>query len=393
MDAFHMDDLSFLSFPHDGWVSSPSDPDVTPIDSPAGSSSVSRGSTTADQTRFNNSHIAYASGHNHTNTAAPLNTATSCRQIYLPQPSFGDCGNGLVYGLPMDTHHGSESYLGLPNSMENVTLHQPNNHRNGVSPRYLGNANLPANQPANIPDEKNTSVWITGLPPDVDHKTLLGCVRDCGKVYATVINPPRDNHMTAASKIVFFDVAGAQSLLKQARLGSFIVGRHQPRVILNRIKTAAQPSGCQSRVLHISGPREMVNTNELSTLFRSHHIVWQDEEVNVIYDNGNHTQLEWRFGSYRCQADLCRRVIQKDMSRQGVRVDYGVDPFEPLAPEPSTNVYAQQPQSTHEYAAPSSTPYQTYLPALQTRPSFVPQTRTSFGSQALPPHVSQAFGY
>ncbi|KAH8163707.1 hypothetical protein CIB48_g4541 [Xylaria polymorpha] len=212
----------------------------------------------------------------------------------------------------------------------------------GVSLNYLGDPYLPANQSANIPDELNTSVWITNLPANVNHKTLLDNVRNCGKVYAAVINGPEHTHITAASKIVFFDVAGAQNLLDQAREGSFTVGDHIPRVIHNRIKTEAKPPCPNSRVLHIEGPSCIVNQRYLAALFRNDGITWQDEEIIVLSDNGILTRLEWRFGSYRCQAESARHLIDRVKRHcnnimplnysqywQGVTVHFGVDPCAP----------------------------------------------------------------
>ncbi|KAI0438077.1 hypothetical protein F4803DRAFT_570066, partial [Xylaria telfairii] len=209
----------------------------------------------------------------------------------------------------------------------------------GVSLNYLGDPYLPANQSANIPDELNTSVWITNLPENVNHKTLLDSVRNCGKVYAAVINGPEHGHITAASKIVFFDVAGAQNLLEQARKGIFTINGHPPRVILNRIKTEAKTPSPNSRVLHIEGPSCIVNREHLADLFLGDGITWQDEEVIVLSNNGLLTRLEWRFGSYRCQAESARHLIDRTKRYynsimpgniwQGVTVHFGVDPCAP----------------------------------------------------------------
>ncbi|KAI1162059.1 hypothetical protein F5B18DRAFT_410713 [Nemania serpens] len=212
---------------------------------------------------------------------------------------------------------------------------------NGVSPNYLGDPDLTANRSANIPDELNTAVWITNLPPNLTHKMLLDSVRNCGKVYATVINRPEQLHTTAASKLVFFDVAGAKNLLRQAREGTFIVGEYVPQVRHNRIKTEARPPSPNSRVLHIEGPTYLVNEKRLADLFREDRITWQNEEVLTLLRNERVTRLEWRFGSYRCQAESARRLIDQ-VKKQGYRttpdeyplwqnvtVQFGVDPCAP----------------------------------------------------------------
>ncbi|KAI1359086.1 hypothetical protein F5Y08DRAFT_320414 [Xylaria arbuscula] len=212
----------------------------------------------------------------------------------------------------------------------------------GVSPNYQGNPNLRANQAANIPDELNTSVWITNLPPHLDHKMLLDSVRNCGKIYAAVVNGPEHGHITSASKLVFFEVSGAQNLLRQYSEGSFLVGSYMPRVCYNRIKTEAKPPTPASRVLHIEGPSVIVNQVYLANLFRSDGITWQDEAVIVLSRTSLITRLEWRFGSYRCQAESARYLIERMKRRerqilrehelwQRVTVHFGVDP---CAPQP-----------------------------------------------------------
>ncbi|KAI8632721.1 hypothetical protein F5Y19DRAFT_471889 [Xylariaceae sp. FL1651] len=228
--------------------------------------------------------------------------------------------------------------------VENATYKQGSSMITGVSANYKGNRYLKANQPANIPDELNTSVWITNLPPNLDHKMLLDSVRNCGKVWAAVVNGPEKDHITAASKLVFFDVAGAENLLRQSLMGEFVVGGHIPQVRRNRIKTAAKGPCQHSRVLHIEGPSCIVEQQYLAALFRSNGIIWQDEVVLELSGNQTLTRLEWRFGSFRCQAESAKKLIErkkkdwKEMAEmtqtewllwQSVTVHFGVDPCAP----------------------------------------------------------------
>ncbi|KAK4102839.1 hypothetical protein N658DRAFT_326356 [Parathielavia hyrcaniae] len=62
----------------------------------------------------------------------------------------------------------------------------------GVSPNYRGDCRMARNRPANIPADQNCSVWITGLPPNVTTNELLGAIRDTGRIWASVIHPPRN---------------------------------------------------------------------------------------------------------------------------------------------------------------------------------------------------------
>ncbi|KAI0162311.1 hypothetical protein GGR57DRAFT_517648 [Xylariaceae sp. FL1272] len=210
-----------------------------------------------------------------------------------------------------------------------------------VSPNYQGDPYLKANQSANIPDHLNTAVWITNLPPHLDHKMLLDNIRNCGKIWAAVVNEPEAGHITSAAKVVFWDVTGAEHLLRQSVEGKFIVGDYIPRVRRNRIKSEAKPSGVHSRVLHIEGPSYVVNEPYLAAFFRHNDIKWQDEAVLTLMSNGNRTRLEWRFGSYRCQAESARHAIDRVKRPfnpvdqfsfqlwQDVSVYFGVDPCAP----------------------------------------------------------------
>ncbi|CAJ2510323.1 Uu.00g050260.m01.CDS01 [Anthostomella pinea] len=71
---------------------------------------------------------------------------------------------------------------------------------------YRGNLQLPANHSANVSDEVNTSLFLTGLPPDCTVGMLLGSFRGTAKIYATFVNTPEVNlgHQTCAAKLVFF---------------------------------------------------------------------------------------------------------------------------------------------------------------------------------------------
>ncbi|KAI3325954.1 hypothetical protein HD806DRAFT_532607 [Xylariaceae sp. AK1471] len=187
----------------------------------------------------------------------------------------------------------------------------------GISDKYQGNRWAARNQSADIPAEQSTSVWITNLPPDVDYALLLSCIRNVGKIYATVINPPQITHTTSAAKIVFFSVEAKERLLALSRSGQFIVGNFIPLVRLNRIKTAAQPEnsagiGPVSRVLLITGPTSVVSEAFLCDFFRRYCAFDLEYVRHVPLGNGRAT-MEWAFGSYRCQAERVFAVIRRCM--------------------------------------------------------------------------------
>ncbi|KAI0165219.1 hypothetical protein GGR52DRAFT_585221 [Hypoxylon sp. FL1284] len=267
----------------------------------------------------------------------------------------------------------------------------------GASPFYRGNPFLEANQSADVAEAFNTSLWLTNLPPTCTHRELLGAIRRCGKVFATVINPPEEDasllppppgvqqgnvspsisssssstgpfgpagaapprrlaHTTSASKLVFFDRRGVDRLLAQARAGLFVVGGYVPRVRPNRIRSAPRDPGPQCRVLHIEGPAAVVNEAFLHAFFRAK-FNYELESVVTLGtfggssngvdvdgegrdpDDGVVVRQEWRFGSFRCQAESARQSIAREKDRRDVEdldahrrlwgqvmVHYGVDP-------------------------------------------------------------------
>ncbi|KAK5636184.1 hypothetical protein RRF57_011896 [Xylaria bambusicola] len=273
-----------------------------------------------------------------TRSYAPFVQPTHVRQL----PLYGQPGLNVAATpyAPLIRLEELNNTIPTQTPVEFAMRAQVQNLVTGVSPNYQGDPSLRANQPANIPDELNTSVWITNLPPNLDHKMLLDNVRNCGKIYAAVVNPPEQGHMTSASKLVFFDVAGAQNLLRQYHEGTFVVNGYMPRVCYNRIRTEARPPSPVSRVLHIEGPSCIVRQQYLAELFRYDSIVWQDEVVIMLSSSATTTRLEWRFGSYRCQADSARHLIERikrtqlegswgHLLWQCVRVHFGVDPCAP----------------------------------------------------------------
>ncbi|KAI1385770.1 uncharacterized protein F4822DRAFT_445676 [Hypoxylon trugodes] len=215
----------------------------------------------------------------------------------------------------------------------------------GISANYCGNIYLESNQSAPIPESLSTSLWLTNLPPDCTHQKLLGAIRGCGKIFATVINPPVFNssrysnaapHTTSASKLVFFEREGLDRLVTKAQAGKFYVGGYVPRVRMNRIKSAPRDPGPNCRVLHISGPSRIVNERFLNQFF-STKFTYELEAVLTLQSLPGWTRQEWRFGSYRCQAESARQSLTKEKRRtnlteaeralwERVTVDFGVDP-------------------------------------------------------------------
>ncbi|KAL8367074.1 hypothetical protein RB595_007984 [Gaeumannomyces hyphopodioides] len=250
----------------------------------------------------------------------------------------------------------------------------------GFSPNYRGNINIDRNRSAAIPEHENCSLFILGLPADLTTHQLLAGIRGVGRVYATHINRPEPSrgHMTCAAKVIFFDREPAARFhaMCSPENGGFVVGSMRARVLWNRIRTAAQPTGPpvsalgpwpydqqqqqpsgpdfgvsfgntaastavaragrhRSRVLLIYGPSRFVNFDSLTAYFRSK-LEFQVDEVLTLAvsspggpDDG--VLLEYRFGSFRCQAEAAKMALTREYP-DTVKVWFGEDPCDALPP-------------------------------------------------------------
>ncbi|KZL81730.1 f-box domain-containing protein [Colletotrichum incanum] len=182
----------------------------------------------------------------------------------------------------------------------------------GISPNYAGDATIARNQSAPIPDSQNVAFWITNLPPKVNCNQLLGQIRGMGRVWACVISPPTEHHVTSAAKVVFFELAAAQKFYAhctnpQRRL---IVGGYVAHVCLNRTKKAEEDvGGNHSRVVIIMGNPSFVNPRTLLRWFNTHFEYEIDEVITHVL-NKEMGHIEIRFGSWRSQAEACRQAIK-----------------------------------------------------------------------------------
>ena len=201
----------------------------------------------------------------------------------------------------------------------------------GVSASYRGDPDLASNRSANITDAENCSLWLEGLPPNVTTRELLGAIRDVGRVWQSHIVSPTQGYMTAAAKITFFTASAAQTLIGGVGgLGPhrLAVGERIATIVHNRQRVAEQTlPGNHTRVLLISGPPGIVNVNVLTAFFSSIFVYQVDEIIPVVLGRAINV-LEWRFGSYRCQAQAAWEAIRRNpvFAARGVVVSFDRDP-------------------------------------------------------------------
>ncbi|KAH8804739.1 hypothetical protein F5884DRAFT_423672 [Xylogone sp. PMI_703] len=191
---------------------------------------------------------------------------------------------------------------------------------------YAGDITNERNRSADIPDNQNCSLWVLGLPSDVTYTCLLGAIRNVGKIYATVINPPVGKHPTAAAKIVLFSRADAERLKALADSGNFIVMGHVIRDIRwNKIKVPAHIYTEESRVVKITGEDRFMDVNILQELFRQRFTYDIDKIVEVPCLFPGCRSQEWHFGSLRCQALNAYLFITRELDST-YQIEYAPDP-------------------------------------------------------------------
>lgn len=181
-----------------------------------------------------------------------------------------------------------------------------------------------------LPPEQNCALWLTNLPPDIRERELLASVRNVGRIYATFINYPDGHaHATSAAKLVFFTPEAAQKLLVYCTLVKPMVIRgHRVKIALNRIKYAKNSmENGESRVLIITGHREFVNEASLTAFFQARFQFQIDEAVTLI-THKERAVVEYKFGSYRCQAQMGMKALLLDKPAGLEMVEYGADPCE-----------------------------------------------------------------
>ena len=300
--------------------------------------------------------------------------------------SDGDKGNQVLPPLPQDLITCSSINKPFVRSRKLLTTSNSGTVTSGAAvarqahANYQGDPTLPSNISANIPMAESVSIWIERLPPDVTHRELLSSIRNIGRVYATVISPPNSLHPTAAAKVVFFTLKAANKFLAlygregseggghvdatnmnmnmnininsvgniavgyagadqpPHSLGRFFPLRGYPgNVVRNKIlvRESDRPSFV-TRVLLIKGPSHIITTARLRVGF-SEKFVYEEECVVDHGVRGVGTGLdgkqvlermvEFRFGSFRCQAEWGWRVVKEEWKYGcGADVRFGRDP-------------------------------------------------------------------
>lgn len=220
----------------------------------------------------------------------------------------------------------------------------------GFSPDYRGDISLANNRSEDIPDSQNCSLFLVNLPPALTTHELLAAMHKLGpsgRIYATHVNSPEPHrgHPGCAAKVVFFRRDDAHAFYARcAAQGSrhgtgvpgFPVGGTMCRVMWNRIKTSERTWACEpgaSRVLLVVGPRTLVSERALTEFFGMKLQFQVDKVLTHVESNlRGDAVVEYRFGSYRCQAQAARLALRREFPQ--VACFFGMDPLEMSAWKP-----------------------------------------------------------
>ncbi|KAI0885011.1 uncharacterized protein GGS22DRAFT_200103 [Annulohypoxylon maeteangense] len=214
----------------------------------------------------------------------------------------------------------SEQLTGNSSAERQISRHNGN---------YRGDCSLSINTGANVQEQNNTNLWITGLPGTITIQELLAAITRTGRVRSTVVNAPTGTIMTAAASISFFNRKDAENLYRKIENGRILYRGTFPSIQWNRNKVGegdAHPLA--SRVLLIAGDPEIVNEKYLNEFFSKKFVYEIDCIINhgtVDGFNGPISRLEYRFGSWRSQASSARLALTLEL-KGFLLVEYGPDP-------------------------------------------------------------------
>ncbi|KPM37175.1 hypothetical protein AK830_g9376 [Neonectria ditissima] len=197
------------------------------------------------------------------------------------------------------------------------------------STNYRGEHSVRNASDHDLRPEENCSLWLTNLPPDVTYHELLAPIRGIGRVRASFINAPDYlQHSTAAGKVVFFAPGPAQKFLALSLVNGLSIRGHQIKVTHNRIKARGEAIVAdESRVLIVTGHARFVNEKSLREFFNAR-FIFQTDEITTLIVAGDRAVVEYKFGSYRCQAQMGKMALEKDRPEELEKVEFGKDPCE-----------------------------------------------------------------
>ncbi|KAK3331836.1 hypothetical protein B0T19DRAFT_456220 [Cercophora scortea] len=194
--------------------------------------------------------------------------------------------------------------------------------------------------PELIQPDDNCAVLITKLPADIKYPEVFSALAEfrLGAIFSARILPPARQFRTAAAEVIFFEPAGAQTLIRVAAatgrgenrrpgFGAFLVRGENVHVRPSRRVVGPYIGPLPaSRVLVVEGPEGMMNVQRLRALLEFK--LGRLDTVSTRQD-GDASQgvvvVTWEFAGYK-QAETARRVVRGAFRKQRkVRARFGTD--------------------------------------------------------------------
>lgn len=197
------------------------------------------------------------------------------------------------------------------------------------SDRYFGMHTEGNASADHLASAENCALWLRNLPPDISYRELLSSIRGVGRIWCTFINTPDFvSHSTSAAKVVFFAPESAHVFLRHVETAAPCIRGFRIKADHNRIKYARRTCLRNvSRVLIITGEAWFVNEANLKAWFADK-FVFQVDEVIELVKAGGRAVVEFRFGSYRCQAQMGKMSLERMRPSGFEKAEFGSDPCE-----------------------------------------------------------------
>lgn len=260
-----------------------------------------------------------------------------------PPPPMGAFPGAQGFGNADGQRQPSQGFRPMHNKLDPDAKNRPlttaeieYRRAHGISTKYRGETTNPQNISADIPDHENCSLFLTNLPPNCSYRDLLAAVarHQPGRIYSTYISPPDaesdqnlPSHRTSAAKMAFFRPEDATRLLQACSLGLVKVQGYRVHARRNRVKVspASRDKDHKTRCIVISGPKALVDEMQLRRLFDKF-FSYDIEEVILLQEGESLRWMEWRFGSYRAQAESAFKMLTDKDFRNFYSVRYAKDP-------------------------------------------------------------------
>lgn len=113
--------------------------------------------------------------------------------------------------------------------------------------------------------QDNTCVFVTNIPEEATTNDIFAAITE-GKIFNFSQITPKPQHPMAAAYITFHESNAARKFLRRSLTneGIIVAGKRvQVRMNKNRVKPRIGYESCQSRVILIQGPQEVISMDDL----------------------------------------------------------------------------------------------------------------------------------